>query len=982
MKLIDDETLRVTIGPQHADCQDCPLYGPCRSTGARAVHGERPESWEPGGLMIIGEGPGKLEASQGRPFVGPSGQLLSALLEASGIDRHRCWITNATMGLPPYVPDKKAKATMLSEAVYHCLPRLEREIEEARPGVILTLGRYAFAALYGSELRVNRQVPNPCTYVRCDPKDRKVGPVISCSKCGWFTIGDQNLEALLRANPRKLAPELKEWAEEVKETYGGECPQCGASIKRMRPKRAKCPQCGGRKQQVVEVTKWESGGFNVVGREGVAGAVFRADELPSRLDEFGVRYVIPTYHPSFLLRPVPSHARYCAGQYAARAWTDHATKARKLLTEEPDFEVTPTVTKDPEELRTFLSASGRYAVDIETNFKGNVYDVTCITVIGFARADSTEVMVVDTRDITKEIALRGGSDRQNELLDVMDEFFLRKDAVSVWHNGVYDRTAMALVWGLWVENAEDTMVAHNALYPNEEHNLGFVGHELTDAPHWKSSDDTETWNQDAYHPLSGYRTFEGLVKYNAKDTRVTALADEIMMGDGEGRKGRVHVEKVDAAYQVDLRNWDLALRMRLAGLPLNKKQLGIVEDTHVKVIDEELAWMRDFVGNDEFAPTAPKQLAWALFDPMGPCALPVLKRTPKGAPSTAKDALAQLVGKNAFVSHLLKFREYSKRLSTYIRGKGLVFGDDGRIHPQWKPGLVTGRWSSSPNLQNWPYLMRSCVIAPPGRVLVGADYAQLEMRIMASLSNDETLIDLCANADESRKLEPDYDPHSYVARMVFGDSFTKLSLADPNHDADAKKRGHTCKCQTCERKMLRDIVKRVVYGLNYGAGAATIVAAIYDGGYDGPELSTSFIEKVVVIYFDTFPGVPKWRDRQWKHVYAEREVRSPLHKRRRIFPLQDVDVAVAYNYPIQSGGADIVNWRAWELDRVLRDVDPSADIIAQVHDAVYVECDEDRAEEVRQLVEDTLSVEFSLLDGARPMPYPAAAEIGKSWDKV
>ncbi len=266
------------------------------------------------------------------------------------------------------------------------------------------------------------------------------------------------------------------------------------------------------------------------------------------------------------------------------------------------------------------------------------------------------------------------------------------------------------------------------------------------------------------------------------------------------------------------------------------------------------------------------------------------------------------------------------------------------------------------------------IIAPPGRVFVGADYSQLEMRIMAALSGDPELIRRCAEADENDKYNPERDPHAFVAAMTFGDTYVEAYHAY---------RADTTNKKAFERvDALRTVIKRTVYGLNYGSGAKTVLDALLDGGYEGPPLKLSMIERVIQTYFRLFQGVPVWRERVLREAAESRAIYSPILKRHRIFPLGDIDATVAYNFPIQSGAADIMNLRLAELAPLVPLVDPSAMLIAQVHDAIYIECAKDKAVEMAQLVTETLSVEWSIAEGAPSMPFPASAQISDNWKEA
>jgi DNA polymerase-1 len=337
----------------------------------------------------------------------------------------------------------------------------------------------------------------------------------------------------------------------------------------------------------------------------------------------------------------------------------------------------------------------------------------------------------------------------------------------------------------------------------------------------------------------------------------------------------------------------------------------------------------------------------------------------------AKEDLLKMV-EHPFVQSLMRWRKHDYHRSHYIESKGLYKAFDGRVHPAWKPwGARTGRWSSEPNFQNWPKYLRAMIIAPKGRTFVGADYSQLEMRIMAAMSGDLNLIRLCIEADESDKLNPAKDPHSYVAAKVFGQAY---------HDAYA--RSHNDKAAEDKCRLLREITKTTVYGLNYGSGAQTVLNGIYERGYDGPPLTINVIKRVINTYFTEFPGIPTWREKTLQQAVRDKKVTSPILGRHRIFPLGQVEATVAYNFPIQSGAADIMNLRVWELYKGLKDIDPTAFLIAQVHDAVYAECAENKAKEVARFIEETLTVERSLEEGGPSMLFVASAAISKNWKEA
>src|SRR5262249_45625389 len=155
------------------------------------------------------------------------------------------------------------------------------------------------------------------------------------------------------------------------------------------------------------------------------------------------------------------------------------------------------------------------------------------------------------------------------------------------------------------------------------------------------------------------------------------------------------------------------------------------------------------------------------------------------------------------------------------------------------------------------------------------------------LSADAELIRRLVNSDENDKLNPEKDLHAYIAFETFGATYANGTKA--------------------EKKQLRDTEKRIIYGANYGAGAQTILESIYNAGYEGPAITTQLIDSVLATIRKKFPGVGRWRDGQVRLAGKQRELRSPLLGRRRIFPLADIDVTICYNFGIQTGAADVMN---------------------------------------------------------------------------
>jgi uracil-DNA glycosylase family 4 len=992
------------------------------------------------GLMIVGEGPGRNEVVEGRPFVGRSGMLLRALCEAEGLNIDECYITNSSCCRPPVQQqgDKGQFFDRFPNAIHACLPRLEEEIARVRPRVILALGAAAMASLTGQEEKYTKRELFTCDH--CG-EDRKVDG-IQCSK------GD--CKFVWEAPPQSTAPLTEEQLGRAFLARPQTCPQCEASWQRLKIRRVKCSKCGSRKMKDTEQTRfdWE---YNLTE---IAGAIIPGDK--NGWDQMGVKYILATYHPSFLLQGTSEGSgekKVMAGQFAAKTVQRHIRKAKHLLTQDVawnfDFEVTSNEDADAAEhlheyiydgwqsdagdLRApgedvpkdFFTCPYNFSVDIETEAWGAVYrcrecekksdievqappeawgspdrtalwvklhaeilehawckncskhtvqnpelgeldareleSVSNIKVIGFGSRKRGHALVVDTRHL--------GPKLKGALREVLTDARIRK----TMQNGGYDNPVIRKLWGIKVEGyTDDTLSMHHALCPDESHNLSHLAFRYTYARIWKPPKHLKGHE--------AHKDFDELCLYNARDCVVTDDVREVMEGE-LARKG--NLAKV---YELDMKLQRQALDMQWNGMAINFNIAREVGATALQQRDDGLKEMRAIARNDEFNPNSPEQLRKILYEDLG---YPVIVWTDGGKsgkkqPSTANDVLVRLPD-TPFKRAMLTFRAGTSVLKAYfdvsrgvaIPGRGIRIWGDSRMHATWKPfGTRTGRFSSSPNFLNWPGWMRKMVVSPSGRRIVGADYDQLELRIIAALSNDAKLIHMCLTADDKRKLEPECDPHSYVALLSFGPLYTNLLLNDPKHS----KIDLRCKCQTCTRKMYRDICKRVIYGLNYGAGAATVLEAIYNGGYNGPPLSIEMLERIKLAIYKAFPGIPRWRETTLKQATKDQAIFSPIMKRWRTFPLGDVPMTEIANFPIQSSAADLINIRNTIFyEQHMRRIDPTAMYLAQVHDAVYYEVDEDKAEAFEAQLTETLTWETALAPGGQVMMFSAGAKSAINW---
>ena len=383
--------------------------------------------------------------------------------------------------------------------------------------------------------------------------------------------------------------------------------------------------------------------------------------------------------------------------------------------------------------------------------------------------------------------------------------------------------------------------------------------------------------------------------------------------------------------------------MERIGMPVDKDGLEAFGTLLKAELDKTLASIYEAVGYT-FNLNSPKQLAEALFDRMG---LPPRKKTKSGY-STDAETLESLRSYSPVVEDILQYRTYQKLNSTYVEGLLKVIGPDGRMHSTFNQTEArTGRLSSSePNLQNIPIRtklgsrLRQFFIAGPGCKLVDADYSQIELRILAHISGDETMKNAFLTGQ---------DIHRSTAAKIYG---LPLEMVTPQ---------------------LRSSAKAVNFGIVYGIGAFSLARDI---GVTVKE-ADDFIKN----YLATFPGVKEYMD---STIAAGREngYVTTLFGRRRALPeltsknfnLRSLGERMAMNTPIQGTAADVIKLAMVRVWRRLRDEGLAARLILQVHDELIVEAP---AAEVRQ-VSRILKEE---MEGAVNFTVPLTADVssGDTW---
>lgn len=343
---------------------------------------------------------------------------------------------------------------------------------------------------------------------------------------------------------------------------------------------------------------------------------------------------------------------------------------------------------------------------------------------------------------------------------------------------------------------------------------------------------------------------------------------------------------------------------------------------------------------------SPKQLQAIFYEKLG---MPVLKKTPKGQPSTAEAVLHDLAMDYELPAVILEYRGLSKLKSTYTDPlPAMINSETGRIHTSYHQAVTaTGRLSSSdPNLQNIPIRseqgrkIRQAFIAPKGSVLIAADYSQIELRIMAHLSGDRGLLDAFAN---------DLDVHKATAAEIFGVALDEVSGEQ------------------------RRKAKAINFGLIYGMSAFGLARQI--------DVSRGAAQSYIDRYFERYPGVQDYMERARKEAAEQGYVETLFGRRLYVPEINARNMArrqaaerTAINAPMQGTAADIIKAAMIAVDQWLTKEHPNAHLLMQVHDELIVECPKKDAKIIQAGLVKAMS-EAAKLD----VPLLVEAGVGQSW---
>lgn len=402
--------------------------------------------------------------------------------------------------------------------------------------------------------------------------------------------------------------------------------------------------------------------------------------------------------------------------------------------------------------------------------------------------------------------------------------------------------------------------------------------------------------------------------------------------------------------QMDLLN---NLELPLARILADMEETGIYTDVNdLKEMQNELQEKLDNLvseiyeaAGESFNINSPKQLGIVLFETLK---LPIIKKTKTGY-STAVDVLEQLQGKHSIIDYILEYRQLSKLQSTYVEGLQKVISDDQRIHTRFNQTLAqTGRLSSiDPNLQNIPIrleegrkIRKAFKPTSDDYVILSADYSQIELRVLAHMTQDESLKEAFIHGD---------DIHAATAMKVFG----------------------------VEKNQVNDLMRRQAKAVNFG-----IVYGISDYGLSqNLGITRKKAKAFIDDYLASFPGVKQYMTDIVKDAKANGYVETLLHRRRYIpditsrnFNLRSFAERTAMNTPIQGSAADIIKLAMVQFDKNVRETNYHAKLLLQVHDELIFEVPKSEVQDFSEFVEEIMDNALTLA-----VPLLVDSSYGATW---
>lgn len=476
--------------------------------------------------------------------------------------------------------------------------------------------------------------------------------------------------------------------------------------------------------------------------------------------------------------------------------------------------------------------------------------------------------------------------------------------------------------------AGDTMLASYLLDPSKRHNLNDLAWEHLQYRMMTYEEVTEN-KKKSFADVS----VANATRYSGEDADITLrLAHRLFP--------RIEAEGMNMLFgEVEVPLAAVLARMELTGMRIDQALLARLSQefgVQRKALEKEIYEL----AGEEFNIGSPQQLQTILFDKLG---LPRGKKTKTGS-STDSSVLEALAEKYPLPAKILAYRGFTKLQSTYVDAlPKLLHPKTGRIHTSFNQTVTaTGRLSSSnPNLQNIPIRseegrrIRAAFVPDPGYVLLSADYSQIELRLLAHLSQDPLLIE---------SFQKGQDVHAHTASELFQASIDNVS-ADQRREA-----------------------KTINFGIIYGMGAQRLARSL--------AIPFKTAQEYITQYFARYAGIKAYMDGVLVEARAKGYVTTLLGRRRYFQDLQSKNTQLAaaaermaINTPIQGTAADLIKMAMVAIDRRLEQERFPARMLLQVHDELLFEVQEEKVTQVTEIVRE-------IMEGIMPLRVPLKVDIG------
>lgn len=534
------------------------------------------------------------------------------------------------------------------------------------------------------------------------------------------------------------------------------------------------------------------------------------------------------------------------------------------------------------------------------------------------------------------VAMPEGKEAIQQFLNIFKPVFDREDITWVGQNIKYD-LLMFKWYGIELKGKiYDTMLAHYVIEPEGKHNMDAMSGKYLD--YEPISIETLIGKKGKGQGSMKDVPLEDIKEYAAEDADVTLqlkLALDPLLDKCEVRPVFAEVENPLVPVLLDM-------EFEGVGIDINfLKDYSKELERDIKAAEESVYQQAGIA----FNLASPKQLGEVLFDKLK--LDDKAKKTKTGQYATGEDVLQKLQGKHAIVDNILVFRELSKLKSTYVDALPTMINPrTGRVHTNFNQSVaVTGRLSSiNPNLQNIPIrtdrgreIRKAFIPRESGWVLLSADYSQIELRIVAAISQDEAMI---------QAFKDNKDIHTATAARVYGVSESEVT------------------------KDMRRAAKAVNFGIIYGQTAFGLAGSLGIGRTEAKEIIDN--------YFIQYPGIKKYMDDTINFAREHGYVQTLKGRKRYLADINSANQTVrgfaernAINSPIQGTAADMIKLAMIKVHDAMKKTTLKSKMILQVHDELVFDVPVNEVEEMKQLV-------VRSMESAMPLPYdvPVNAEAG------